>query len=152
MKNKTISITFAILAIFLVCLSGYLLMRWAYGVNAPSPNLKSSSMQTNRVRITDSPDWPFAHLISVVNLDRGAQQALSGFQLQRNTMPDGSLNITLKALSSEYVDQDYVVVPGESLYFIDRSSGDDAAPDGERSLADDHAVLVDADGYILSSS
>jgi hypothetical protein len=73
---------------------------------------------------------------------------LTGFDLQKEQLTNGSQKITLKALSPEYHDQIYTVKPGQKLYFIETSMGDDQ-DNLETNMGDDRAVLVDADGYIL---
>jgi hypothetical protein len=104
-------------------------------------------LNSGQLKFTDSPDYPYAYLISGDTLDANATQALAGFELQKQQMADGSLNITLKALSPEYTDQDYIVKPGQKLYFIERSLRDDS--DGEHNTHDDTAVIVDAGGYVV---
>lgn len=92
---------------------------------------------------------PYAYLISTDRIDASTQQALSGFKLERQNNSDGSQTITLKALDPSYADQSYAVKPGEKLYFIETSLGDD--PDNhELSLSDDSAILVNAQGYIIN--
>ena len=76
------------------------------------------------------------------------QQSLKGFQVKKKVLADGSLEITLIALQSEYPNQTYVVKPGEKLYFVEVSSVDDSVSE-DHSPADDHAILVSADGFIL---
>ena len=40
---------------------------------------------------------------------------------------------------------------GQSLYFIESYAGDDNPPNGEGpSLMDDHAIVVDKDGYAIT--
>ena len=90
-----------------------------------------------------------SYLISGETLDSSAQKAISGFSLTKKNLADGSVEITLKALSSEYQDQSYTLKSGEKLYFIEASGGDDSPPNGEYSLGDDHAVIVDANGFVV---
>ena len=89
------------------------------------------------------------YIISGDTFDDATKQAISGFDIQKTTNKDCSMQINLKALSSDYTHQSYTVQPGQKLYFIETSFGDDSYPSGEFNLADDHAVLVDADGYII---
>lgn len=99
-----------------------------------------------------SPLFNYAYLISGGSLSAEAKNAIAGFTVSTQTMSDGSQNITLNAISSQYQDQSYIVQSGQSLYFIERSMGDDQAPSVENALGDDFAVVVDANGYIVSQS
>ena len=90
-----------------------------------------------------------AHLISTTSTYGAAtQQALKGFQVKKRTLADGSLQITLVALQSEYPDQTYVVKSGEQLYFVEASAADDSVSE-DHAPADDRAILVSASGVIL---
>ncbi len=101
-----------------------------------------------RVRLQDTPYINYAYLISDNATSPQEEAALAGFQVQKQTLADGSLQVTLKALRQEYHDQTYVVQPGERLYFIETSFGDDRGSQ-EYNLGDDTGVLVDANGYII---
>ena len=87
-------------------------------------------------------------LISGDTLSLGAQQALSGFQMNKQTMPNGTTQITLKALEPQYHDQAYTLKPGDQLYFIDKVMGDDTGSQ-EINIADDSAVVVDGQGNVV---
>jgi hypothetical protein len=149
------------LAGIVVVLAAYLLIAGSAATPSASTNMQSagstdttstlSTSQPTGVKLSDTPDWNNAHLISGSSLDNSAQQALSGFSLQKTTNPDGSMTITLKALNPEYSDQQYTVKPGQQLYFIEKSFGDDSPPSGERTTGDDSAVLVDSNGFIVNS-
>ena len=91
-----------------------------------------------------------AYLISTSLYDAKTKEALSGFTVSKKTLSDGSMEITLNAKKSGYQTQTYTVKPGEKLYFIETSMGDDENGRDEL-LGDDHAVLVDANGYIVSN-
>ena len=125
-------------------LSGALANPGTPATPAAQPGSNSSSPQ----KFSDSPDWKSAYLISSATLDDNAKTALSGFELQRQVLGDGRTNITLKALSAEYSDQNYVLQPGQSLYFIEKFLADDSSG-RDLNLHDDTAVVVDADGYIV---
>jgi len=68
--------------------------------------------------------------------------------VKKRTLADGSLQITLVALQSEYPDQTYVVKSGEQLYFVEASAADDSVSE-DHAPADDRAILVSASGVIL---
>ena len=102
--------------------------------------------------MSDSKFAQSSYLISDPTLSADAQNAISGFSLDRNVLADGRVNITLVALSPEYQSQNYVLESGQSLYFIESYAGDDNPPKGEGpSLMDDHAIIVDKDGYALTT-
>lgn len=100
-------------------------------------------------KLADSPVAAHAYLISGQTLAENATRALSGFTRVVTQLPNGSENVTLKALESQYQDQSYVVAPGQQLYFVEMTFGDDSGG-REYRLGDDHAVLVDANGTIVS--
>lgn len=117
---------------------------------AAAPGSSAANTSSAQVRLQDTQYWPYAYLISGNVTSPQAEAALAGFQVVRTMQPDGSLQVTLKALQPEYHDQSYVVQPGQQLYFIETSMGDDAGGQ-EYSLRDDTAVLTDANGYIIQS-
>ncbi len=112
--------------------------------NTPTASTDSSG----KVKFTDTDNAQYAYLISTDAYDTQTQAALSGFTVDKKTQPDGSMSVTLTAHKAGYVSQSYTVMPGEKLYFIERSLGDDGDND-DATLADDHAVLVDANGYVV---
>jgi hypothetical protein len=116
---------------------------------ASTPSGGSSAAASPRVRLQDTQYAQFAYLISDNQTSPAEEAALAGFQVVKEVQSDGSLKVTLKALQPEYQNQSYVVLPGEKLYFIEASMGDDRG-NHEYSLRDDTAVLTDSDGYIVS--
>ena len=102
-----------------------------------------------KTKLADEPYAQFAYLISGDTLDSAAQTALTGFEMQKTANPDGTTTIKLNSSNPEYQDQSYTLKQGEQLYFIERSLGDDR-DDYEHNLRDDFAVVVDADGYVVS--
>ncbi len=121
---------------------------------APSQNTgtaQSSGQQSSgkqQVRLQDTPYWNFAHLISDPTMDSATKQALAGFSVKRTVLSNGTIQVDLTAQRSGYRSQTYMLEPGQKLYFIETSFGDDAAS-REFSLGDDAAVKVDANGYVL---
>ena len=108
----------------------------------------SGSQQTQQIKLLDTKYRNYAYLISGATMDTATQRALAGFQVQKESQSDGSVKITLNALESQYHDQQYIVKPGQKLYFIETSFGDDSGTNGVFSLGDDGAVILDANGYI----
>jgi hypothetical protein len=98
---------------------------------------------------SSSPYVANAHLISTTSTyDAATQQALKGFQVKKQVLADGSLQVTLIALQSEYPNQSYTVKSGEKLYFVEASSADDSVNE-DHAPADDRAILVSSNGMIL---
>jgi hypothetical protein len=99
-------------------------------------------------KLSDSPYASYAYLISTDTLSLDTKQAISGFQINKVMNSDGTTTYNLIALNSEYQNQSYTLQSGQSLYFIERSMGDDGNG-SENFLGDDHAVIVDSSGYII---
>jgi hypothetical protein len=117
---------------------------------APSPAAGGGAAASGRMKLSETRYWKYAYLISNDALDDQAKAALSGFTRKREMLPDGSVKITLKALSPRYRDQTYILKKNEKLYFIETAWGDDPQFQ-EYNLGDDRGVKVDANGYILQS-
>lgn len=119
---------------------------------SPHPNstgsVVSGNSNSNETKLSDSPYANYAYLISSDPLSADAQQAISGFNINKQTNSDGTTTINLIALNPEYQNQTYTLQPGQSLYFIERSMGDDGNGT-ENFLGDDHAIIVDSNGYII---
>src|ERR1051326_3118617 len=136
--NKT---TTAVIIVILLALGVWLLVskNTAHAPATTTPTGESSNT-TGGELFSDSPLAPYAYLISTATYDAKTQMALRGFSVTKNNLPDGSMQITLNAKNPEYHTQIYTVKPGEKLYFIERSLGDDNGVD-DRTLADDTAIL-----------
>ncbi|MCX6719664.1 MAG: hypothetical protein NTV36_00955 [Candidatus Staskawiczbacteria bacterium] len=107
-----------------------------------------TTISSTKIKFSDTPESQQAYLISTDTYDSATQAALAGFKVDRKVLADGTQQINLKAQSSEYQSQSYTVKPGQKLYFIEGTLQDDPAGQ-ERSMGDDAAVLVDADGYVV---
>lgn len=143
MNKSTIVI---IVIVFVLVVLGII----AYMINqnnsiAYNPN---SQTKTAKVKFADSPDFQYSYLISTDNYDVNTKLALTGFDVTKKVLSDGSLQIHLFAKEPEYTSQDYTVKPGQKLYFYERYLQDDQN-EKETNLKDDKAVLVDADGYVV---
>lgn len=115
---------------------------------APQPQSPQAGGSAQRMKLSDTQYWNYAYLISGPSLDSNAQAALAGFNYSREVLPDGSENITLIALEPQYKGGSFIVKPGQKLFFIETTFGDDAGS-GEYNMGDDSAVLVDQDGYVV---
>ena len=100
-------------------------------------------------KFADQDYFKTAYLISGVTLSADAKMALTGFTMTKKTMPDGTTSIMLKALKPEYKDQSYTLKTGEQLYFIEKFLQDDANGT-ESNIGDDGAVIVNAEGNVVS--
>ena len=110
----------------------------------------NASASNSGTKFADSPYYQYAYLISGDTLSSQAKTALTGFDLSKTSNSDGSMTYTLTALRQEYANQTYTLQPGEKLYFIERSLGDDdTAGNSDYSLRDDTAIIVNSDGYIV---
>ncbi len=108
-----------------------------------------SAKSSSAVKFSDQAYAKNAYLISADTLSADAKMALAGFQMSKKTLPDGSVQIDLKALESQYHDQSYTLKSGEQLYFIDKFLGDDQG-EKEANIGDDTAAIVDASGNVVS--
>ena len=81
-------------------------------------------------------------------LSDAAKAALSGFTMDSVQQADGSQLITLTETARGMSNQ-VTLKPGQTLYFVETSYGDDPMPNGETSLGDDGYVVVDQNGYVV---
>jgi hypothetical protein len=106
---------------------------------------------TGKQLFKDSPSFAKAYQIFPGPLSDQAKLAMTGFMTKTESQMDGSVVVTMTATNTEYKNQQYTVKPGYSLYFIEKSLGDDSASENtDRFLPDDMAVLVDAQGYVVN--
>lgn len=141
MKKNTI----IIIVVVVVLLVGVYFVSKKSNYFASQTGQNTSSSQL----FASSPLAQYAYLISSGEpFDANTQLALTGFSITKNNLPDGSVQIILNAVNPEYKTQTYVVKTGEKLYFIEKNLKDDANNE-EKFLADDTAILVNADGYIV---
>lgn len=121
----------------------------------PPTTSTGNTQQTNptpstpsKVLLADEPYASKAHLISADILDNDAKIAIIGFGIKKTVNADGTTTIALTSNNPEYKDQTYTLQPGQKLYFVETSSGDDSS-NQDRFLGDDRGVIVDADGYVV---
>ena len=113
-------------------------------------SVNQKTAQTGVQVFSDSPYYRYAYVVSTDNLTPIAKLALSGFDLTKKTLSDGSVQYDLATMKGNYVNQTYVVKSGQKLYFIDTELGEDGVPSYEGSLGDDFAVVVDQKGYVVA--
>jgi hypothetical protein len=114
-----------------------------------TPTTTPTTTTPTPVLFSSSPLSQNAFLISTATYDAKTKAALSGFTVTKKTLADGSLQYTLNSTNADYQTQTYTVKTGEKLYFIEALPSDDNGT-GDRTIADDSAVVVDANGYIVS--
>lgn len=115
--------------------------------NNNSNSAKTSTQSSAVVKFSDQPYFKNAYLISGDKLSADATSALAGFKMDKQTLPDGTVQIKLKAQEAQYHDQSYTLKAGEQLYFIDKFLGDDQG-NAEANIGDDTAVVVDSQGNV----
>lgn len=119
-------------------------------MNTPSQTNSTSSNSIASMKFSDSPYYHYSYLISGGALSSQAQRALAGFNLSATQNSDGTTTYTLTALESGYVSQTYTLQPGQSLYFLEGSMGDDDTMGNlDYNLGDDNAIVVDSNGNIV---
>ena len=117
----------------------------------PAPNTNNpapANQNTATQKLSDSRYANNAYLISGDALDAAAQQAISGFNIDKTTNADGTTTFRLSSSNPEYQNQSYTLQPGQKLYFIEANLGDDGN-NNEGFLGDDKALITDADGNII---
>jgi len=103
-------------------------------------------------KFVDQPYYKNAYLISGPTMDAKTKEAVTGFDITKKALADGTTQYNLKALKSEYKDQVYTLKPGEQLYFIETFIGDDdIVKNEEKGMRDDMVVVVNADGNVVGS-
>jgi len=117
--------------------------------NSNSTNKSGIHASTALQKFSDQSYAANAYLISSEPLGADAQKAISGFQMTKLSMPDGTTQVTLKALEPQYHDQRYSLQTGDQLYFIDKFLADDSQ-NKETNINDDTAVVVNSQGYVVS--
>jgi len=111
----------------------------------------NTSQSSTAVKFTDEPYYQSAYEVDpngLTNLSDLMKQVLSGFTVTAAHNTDGTTTVHLAATKAEYKTQDYTLKSGEKLYFIETTLGDDSNGE-DRMYADDTAVVVDANGYVV---
>lgn len=114
---------------------------------APAPG-QGAAPSSSAVKFSDMPVAAAAVQIAPGTLSDAAKAALSGFTMDSVQQADGSLLVTLTETQRGMSNQ-ITLKPGQALYFIETSYGDDPLPNGETSLGDDGYVVVDQNGYVV---
>ncbi|MCL5073914.1 MAG: hypothetical protein M1308_23935 [Actinobacteria bacterium] len=121
-------------------------------VYSSSPQSNPSQNSITGQKFQDSNIYQYSYKIFPGSLTPKAQQALSGFNMQTKVLSDGSTQVDLIAIEQNYKNQSYIVKPGNSLYFIEKNMSDDSPENNtDKTTADDSAVIVDPQGFIVQS-
>jgi hypothetical protein len=116
------------------------------GVSQESTTTQASGGQ----KFIDQSYYKSSYLISGDTLSADAKNALTGFSMDKQTLADGSTQITLTAKKSGYHDQQYTLHSGDQLYFIEKFLGDDnTETNEEKNNMDDSAVVVNSQGNVV---
>lgn len=120
------------------------------GASTSNNNQPGNAMAISNTtqKFADQPYFKNAYLVSSDTLSAEAKLALTGFQLTKQIMADGTMQIILKATNPAYRDQTYTLKNDQQLYFIEKFLGDDGN-DTEANTNDDSAVIVDSQGNIV---
>ncbi len=116
--------------------------------NTPTTIVDTPTPSNSTVKFAEQSYFKNAYLISTDTLSTEAKTALAGFKMDKQTLPDGTIQINLKALEPQYHDQSYTLKDGEQLYFIDKFLADDSSGT-ESNIGDDTAVIVDSQGNVV---
>jgi hypothetical protein len=104
-------------------------------------------MQSTGVAFSSSPDYARSHEV-YPTMASDAKQALSAFSITTKDLGSGATQVTLTNGAEGYQGQSVVVGPGQSVYFIEKSTGDDSDTE-DSSTRDDYLLAVDAQGNML---
>lgn len=117
---------------------------------ASQQQTQSQTQGSSCMMLSDQNFAPYTYLISSDPLSADAQAAISGFHLSKSTLANGDVTISLTPTGypSDYHAQTYTLHPGDKLYFIETSFGDDN-PQIDTNLQDDTAVVVNASGCVM---
>ena len=118
--------------------------------STPAPVSSSSTvplMQSTTALFTQYKNYTKAHEI-FPTLATSTKQAMGAFSYTETSLGNGTYKITLTNNAEDYSGQSVTVTTGQSVYFIEPSTGDDSASE-DSITTDDSLVAVDAQGYIL---
>ncbi len=115
---------------------------------SPAASTTLPAMRSTGQLFKDSPDYQYAYRIFPTLVSGAAKQALSGFDMKTTDLGNNTYRVDLTTRESQYHSQSFTVMGDQKIYFIERSLGDDSG-NNDLVYGDDHAVAVDARGYIL---
>ncbi len=107
----------------------------------------ASPMQSTGTPFAQYQYYSKAHEI-YPTLGADTKKALGAFSYKQEDLGNGEYKFTLTNNTEGYQGSSVTVVAGQSVYFIERSSGDDTAAE-DSVTTDDFLVAVDAQGNLL---
>lgn len=100
-------------------------------------------------KLSDLPIFQSAYQVFPGDLSDAAKAALTGFDISTVKNADGTTTVTFTPKDSNDKKSSYKVAPGQTLYFIEMTKGDDNADSNtDINLRDDYGVLVDSSGIV----
>jgi hypothetical protein len=131
--------------IFVVVVVGYMIFKSMY---SPKPSASAQS-QGQGTKLTDLPDYKFAYKVYPGDLTSDAKTALTGWNINPTINSDGSTTVTLTPNNASDQVKTYTVKSGDSLYFVEKSRGDDSQDTNtDANLQDDYGIIVNANGIV----
>ncbi len=115
-----------------------------------STTVSGGTAAAQQVKLSNSQYAGFSYLVSSAQLSQSAKMSISGFNLTRGVLANGSIRISFYNFGSSAVSSTFIICSLCGLYYLDSSFGDDSAPSGEYSFGDDGVIETDANGYIIS--
>ena len=124
-------------------------------IPAPTPSASSTPqlpagvtlMTSTNVAFASSQEYSHAHEVFPTQ-SADAKKALSAYTVSSQALGGGAYNVTLENGAEGVKGQTLTVGPGQKVYFVEKSTGDDN-PAEDSSTKDDYLVAVDAQGMIL---
>ncbi|HVA96322.1 MAG TPA: hypothetical protein VND99_01585 [Candidatus Acidoferrales bacterium] len=106
-------------------------------------------MLSKGMNLKTSPIFKYAYQIAPGTLSDTAKKALTGWKIATTKKSDGSLTVSLTPTDSDDQSQQYIVKPGNSLYFIEQTPADDkAGQDKDLNYRDDYGIILDKNNNI----
>jgi hypothetical protein len=116
----------------------------------PSGNMPPKpQLITKGLNLTTSSMMQYAYKIAPGDIPAASQKVLTGFSVKSQSMADGSVQVSLIPKDSDDQFQQYIVKPGNTLYFIEMTPADDNVDsDKDLNYRDDYGIIVDANGIV----
>ncbi len=93
--------------------------------------------------------FQYAYQLAPGDTPAATQKVLTGFTVDKQASADGSVVVKLIPKESDDQYQEYTVLPGQTLYFIEQTPADDQPDtDKDKNLRDDYGIIVDGQGII----
>lgn len=113
-----------------------------------SQNNSQASGNSTGILFSGSQYAPYSYIISDPTLSQQAMQAISGFNVTRTVLSNGSVSITLTYIASGS-SKNVILAPGYKMYFLEGAFADDNFR-GDTNIGDDAYLVVNSNGYIVT--